>query len=271
MAPARSHRCMPRSYVKPQAASPVIACRAVSRCVALALAFSLIASPVLADERPVCTDPPSDREVSRRLEIVREYIRQSEPPARRWYTTFMLLHATMAVGAGMIAIAADTNEGQRIDMSVNTLSSTLAVLSLVVASPPMMGAGGTVDAMPTDTPAARLRALREAEDILRREANAIDFAQGWLPTTGSVLYTSGAAIVLLTAFDRVSAAFTLAGGGAVLGLGRLLLRPMDARARWRRYSNRFEDAACEDAPAASIEPRLRIGLNGAGLGVSLTF
>lgn len=249
----------------------MIACGVVSRCVALALALSLVASPVLADERPVCTDLPSDREVSQRLEIVRGYIRDSEPPARRWYTTFMFLHATMAAGAAMIAIAADTNEGQRIDMSVNTLSSTLAVVSLMVASPPMMGAGDTIDAMPTDSPDARLRALREAEDILRRESNAIDFAHGWLPTTGSVLYTSGAAIVLLTAFDRVSAAFTLAGGGAVLGLGRLLLRPTDARGRWRRYSNRFPDAACEDAPAADVEPTLRLGLNRAGFGLSLTF
>lgn len=243
----------------------------VSRCVALALALSLVASPVLADERPVCADPPSDREVSRRLEIVRGYIRDSEPPARRWFTTFMFLHATMAAGAAMVAIAADTNENQRIEMSVNTLSSTLAVVSLAVAGPPMMGAGDTVDAMPTDSPEARLRALREAEDILRRESNAIDFAHSWLPATGSALYTSGAAIVLLTAFDRVSAAFTLTAGGAVLGLGRLLLRPIDARARWRRYSARFPDAACEDAPAAEVQPRLSIGVNGAGLGVSLSF
>jgi hypothetical protein len=59
--------------------------------------------------------------------------------------------------------------------------------------------------------------------------------------------------ILLLAFDQLGAALSHVGGGLVLGLGRILLRPMGARDAWRRYSRAFPDAGCE-APAVPEPP-----------------
>jgi len=240
---------------------------------ALALVLLLVPSVGHADDRPVCGETPTDTEVTQRLRMLRDYVRQDEPAARRWYTSFMLLHATMAIVGGMLAGAGavDGNENQQVDMTVNTISSTLAMLTLVTSTPPLMGAGGTLDGMPVETPEDRLRALREAEDILRRDANAVDFVTSWLPATGTALYTSAAATTLLVAFDRVSGAFVHVAGGAILGLGRLLLRPTDSRDRWRHYHRRYPDAACEQVVATAPRPTFRIGAGGPGVAFSLHF
>ncbi|MEZ4340551.1 MAG: hypothetical protein R3B82_28355 [Sandaracinaceae bacterium] len=204
-----------------------------------------------------------------RLAILRRYVRAEEAPARRWYTTFLFLHGAMAAGAVMLAASGDQNEGQQVDMTVNSISSTLAVITLLTATPPMVGAGGTLDAMPEETPEERLAKLREAEDILRRESNAIDFVDGWLAATGTALYTTAASTTLLVAFDRLSAAYTTILGGIVLGHGRLLLRPRGARGHWRRYRRRFPDAACEETVAAPVDASFDVTPMGLGVGFTV--
>lgn len=237
---------------------------------AFALALALAPMRARADDRPICEETPSDAEVRQRLEVLREYVRAEEPPARRWFTSFLVLHGVMAASSAMLAASADQNEGQQIDMTVNTISSTLAVITLLTATPPMMGAGGTLDGMREDSDAARLAKLREAEDILRREANAVDFVDSWLAATGTAAYTTAASTTLLVAFDRLSAAYTTILGGIVLGHGRLLLRPHGARGLWRRYRRRFPDAACEEGPTLA-GPTLQVTPVGAGVGLTLRF
>ncbi|MBX3270189.1 MAG: hypothetical protein KF729_08000 [Sandaracinaceae bacterium] len=239
--------------------------------VVLIAALALGPARARADERPLCRETPSDVEVRGRLALVRAYVRAEEAPARRWYTTFLFLHGAMAAGSIMLAASGEQNDGQRVDMTVNAISSTLAVLTMITATPPMIGVGGTLDAMPDDSPEQRLAKLRVAEDALRREANAIAFVDSWLPATGTALYTTAASSTLLLGFDRLGAAYTTIFGGIVLGHGRLLLRPRGTRGRWRAYRDRFPDAACDEAAAPSSGARYDVGLVGLGLGLTIQF
>ena len=239
---------------------------------AFVLALTTIPGAAAADDRPVCTETPSDEEVQARLRILEGHVRDEEPGERRWFTTFLLLHGTMAAAGSILAASADTNEGMQVDMTVNTISSVLAAITLLTSIPPLIGAGGSLDEMPEETPEDRLRKLRNAEDILRRANNAAEFVHSWLPATGSALYTTAAATTLLVGFDRLSAAYTHIIGGAVLGLGRLLFRPVGARSRWRRYRRQYPDAACEEGVAAGLDgPTVRVGMSGLGLSFSLSF
>lgn len=238
----------------------------------LALALVLAPARALADDRPECTEAPSDAEVRERLSLVGGYVRAEEPGARRWYTTFLFLHGAMAAGAAILAASGDQNEGQQVDMTVNTISSTLAIITMLTATPPLVGAGGTLASMPEETPEQRLAKLREAEDILRRETNAIDFVDSWLAATGTALYTTAASTTLLVAFDRLSAAYTTILGGIVLGHGRLLLRPRGSRGLWRRYRRRYPEAACEEPmPDPLAAPSWTVGPHGLGVGFTLRF
>lgn len=237
------------------------------------LAIALVLLPCAsahADDPVQCTEDLTDEEVQRRLAIVSHAIRAEEPAIRRWFTSFAVLHGTMASGAALLAAFAD-DEGFRNEMLVGTTSSTLALLSLVVALPPLLGAGDQLESVAADDPAGRRARLALAEDLLRRDHDSIGFLHSWVPIALTSAYVAGASIFNLAALERTNGAFTHSIGGAILGLGRVLLRPMGSRGRWRRYRRAFPDAGCQPTAYRSPSPRLRIGLAGAGLGVRLTF
>ena len=242
---------------------------------ALAALLTLAAgSPSLAHaDPPTCGEAPSDREVSQRLRVLRQMIRDHEPPARRWYTTFAFLHGTMAATSGILAGAAQ-DEGSRNELLVGLTGSTLAIATLLFVTPPIMGAGDADRAMPARTPEERLDKMRALEQVLGREHDGVNLLHGWLGVTGTVLYVAAASGVILLGLERTSGAFTHSVGGTILGLSRLLLRPMDARDAWRRYRARHVDANCTPIaePIAELPgPDLRFGASAAGLGLSLTF
>jgi hypothetical protein len=220
-----------------------------------------------------CTETPSDREVRARLRFLAGQLSREEPPVRRWYTTFMVLHGVMG---GMAAILAATaqDENFRNEMLVGTTSSTLALTTLLIFSPPLMGAGDRLRALPEDTPDARLHKMRVAEGIFFNAAANLDFFWGWFPSTMSSLYVTAAASVLLLAFNRPQGAIIHSIGGAVLGLGRLLLHPSGGRHVWRRYRRAFEDAGCAQEtapPPPPPEARAQIVPYGLGVGVHVEF
>lgn len=234
----------------------------------LLCALTLLIAPNVSAQ-PLCTELDDD-EVHARTAIVTDAIRREEPAVRRWWTSFVLLHATMATGAAILAATAQ-DEGFRNEMLVGTVSSTLGLATLVVFTPPLMGGGDALRAHPDDTPEARLARLRVAEQILERAASSTDFLRSWLPATLSSLYVTAAASTLLLAFQRSSGAILHSAGGAVIGLGRILLHPTGARARWRRY--RRAHPACEPSPsvASASAPRAALVPHGIGLGLRVDF
>lgn len=241
------------------------------RCiVALAVALCLSPTSARADERPECGEAPDDAEVRRRLEVVSRHVREQEPEVRRWFTTFVFLHGTMASTAAIIA-AASEDENSRNEMLVGMTGSVLAVASLLVFMPPLVGAGDQLRAYGEETPEERLRKLRAAEDILRRAAASAEFVHGWFPATATALYTTAASSFVLLGLERVTFAYTHVIGGSILGLGRLALRPVAARALWRRYSRRYPDAACQEVVAEPSEVSWRLHPQGLGMGLTIQF
>jgi hypothetical protein len=221
-----------------------------------------------AAQRPMCSDALSDGEVRARLAIVSGIVRREEPAVRRWFTTFAFLHATMASGAAILAASAQ-DDGFRNEMLMGTLSSALGLTTLVIFGPPEMGAGDGLRALPEDTPEERLHKLRVAEDVLRRSAASIDFLRSWVPATLSTLYVVAAASTLLLAFDRASGAMTHSIGGALIGLGRILLRPTGSREAWRGYLRAHPDADCDEMPGVSMTSTPEVALVPYGLGLGL--
>jgi hypothetical protein len=250
----------------------VIASEPVLRVCAVLVVLSLFVSAgAHAQEPTICGAPPSDTEVRARLAFLSGAVRREEPAIRRWWTTFAFLHAAMASATGILA-ASSQNEDFRNEMLVGVTSSTLALTTILIFNPPLLGAGDQLRALPDDTPEARLLKMRAAESVFLRSSANIDFFWGWFPATLSSLYVTAAASTLLLAFNRPTGALTHSIGGAVLGLGRLLLHPTGARSIWRRYRRAYADAGCVDTPVtASIQPRVAIVPHALGLGVRIDF
>jgi hypothetical protein len=240
---------------------------------ARAAAMTLLVLSASAEVRAqACSDPPPDAQVRARLAALATRVEAEEPATRRWWTSFMLLHGTMATGAAILAGSAQ-DEGFRNEMLVGLASSALGFVSLVVLAPPMVGAGDGLRALPESTPEERLHKLRIAEGVFRRSAENIDLLRGWFPATLSSLYVTAAASTLLFAFERPSGAIIHSVGGVLLGLGRILLRPTDSRDTWRRYARAYPDATCDRAvvTARAPEPRVTVVSQGLGLGLRVDF
>lgn len=241
------------------------------RVVALVMAMSLTLGAAAAKaDRPACVETPTDAEVRRRLEVLDGLVRHNEPPVRRWFTSFALLHGTMLSGALIFAISTD-QPSFRDTMIVGSISSALGLGSLLVILPPLMGAGDTLRALPEDTPGQRLHKMRVAEDILRRASSSVDFLHGWFPATASTVYVLAASQILLLGLDQLGGALSHSIGGAIIGLGRILLAPTSPRDAWRRYSRRYPDAACEEPVPSSPEASWNLGAEPGGLGLTVRF
>ena len=244
------------------------------RRAALALLLLAVAPrPAAAQADGACARAPEDAEVRARLREVERRVRAHEPAVRRWWATFLFLHATM--GAGQAILAASTDDGgTRAEMLVGLTSSSLALLTLLVFAPPLMGAGDGLRGLPERTPEERLRKLRIAEGALRREADGIRFTRSWLPSVASAIYVTGASLTLLFGYGEARSAYTLAAGGAILGQARLLLRPTAALGAWESYAARYADAGCAPSaarPGATRAVRWALTPWGLGLGLVLSF
>lgn len=227
----------------------------------LAAVLVLSLASTASAQASVCTELDDD-DVRARTAILEDAIAREEPAVRRWWTSFALLHAVMASGAAILAASAQ-DEGFRNEMIMGTVSSTLGLATLVVFTPPLMGGGDALRGAPGDTPEERLVRLQLAESILSRAAASTDFLRSWVPATLSSLYVTGAAGTLLLAFQRPTGAILHSVGGAVIGLGRILLHPTGARDRWRRYRRAHPE--CDPVP--SVPPSARIMPHGLGVRV----
>jgi hypothetical protein len=238
---------------------------------ALLFVSSIAHAPFAHADQPVCTELP-DANVRARLNRLELAVERHEPAMRRWWSSFALLHTTMASVSGILAATA-RDENFRNEMLVGMTSSTLALLTILVSVPPLMGGGDRLRSFPDRTPEERLHKLRQAERLLAQSASATDFVRSWLPATLSALYVTAAAGTLLLAFQRPSGAITHSVGGALLGMGRILLHPYGARDVWRRYLRDHPDADCTiEAPrAASYEPSVQIVAHAIGLGIRIDF
>lgn len=229
-----------------------------------------------ADEPSRCPDAaPSPAEVDARLAWIERHVAEDEDDVRRWFGAFAVIHALLA-GVQVTTALAATEDGPRIDSIVNATGGALGLVTLLASTPPILGAGDALRALPRDTDAARLASLRIAEARLRRHAEAASFVRSEFASLVSIAYVEAASLTLL-ALGRTTAALIHAAGGVVLGQGRLLLHPTGPIAAWRTYQARHPDAACsEEAPTAEDAPEVAVsaapvGAGGAGVGLTLRF
>lgn len=222
-----------------------------------------------------------DTDVTARIHDIRARIEHHEPDMRHWLTAFAVIQGALLIGQLVLAFTAPEDplrwdRGARWDGIVGAISSGLGVLTLFTSFPPLIGAGGALDAMPEDTAEQRVAKLVRAEQLLRQSAEAVSFVRGPLASLASAAYVGVAASLLATTFQRTTGAYVLSAGGVVLGQGRLLLHPDGILHEWRRYRFQHPDAGCA-APATASTARLDWLLGpaampgGGGIGLSLRF
>ena len=219
-----------------------------------------------------------DAEVTARLHDVRARIEQHEPAMRHWVTAVGAIHGALVIGELVLAFTA-SGDGPRTEALIGAISGGLGFVTLLTSFPPLVGAGGSLDAMPEQTPEERLAKLVRAEEILRRSADSVSFVRGPIASLLSAGYVIVVSSLLATVFQRTTGAFVLAAGGVVLGQGRLLVHPDGILHEWRRYRLLHPDAGCEPASPAAAHASLGVGwqlgaapfAGGGGIGFSLTF
>jgi hypothetical protein len=249
------------------------------RCLAAILVVSLAyAGPARAqDDSTRCEGfGLDDAEVTARLHDVRARIARNEPDVRHWLAAFSVLHAALLGGEMVLGFTA-SSDGGRVDAVIGAISSGLGLATLLISFPPIVGAGGTLDDMPEDTPEQRLAKLVRAERLLHDSADATSFVRGPVASLLSAGYVAVAASIQIVGFGREVGGYVLMAGGIVLGQGRLLLHPDGTLHDWRRYRFLHPDAGCEPSVRASgaapvawrLLPTAMPG--GAGLGLTLTF
>lgn len=216
-----------------------------------------------------------DDAVAMRLADARASIGRHEDDMRHWWSAFLALHAVM-MGASLTFAITAPDDGGRIELSVQAISSGLGLITLLTSTSPLIGAGGHLDSMPEGTPEQRLAKLVEAESLLRRSADGVSFIRGPLSSVLSAGYGLAASLTLLLGFQRTVGALLLAAGSSVIGQGRLLLHPWGIRDEWRRYRRLHGDAGCALPPpsaeilAARVAPRWAFSF-GAGISFHLSF
>lgn len=220
-----------------------------------------------------------DEQVTERLHDVRARIARHEPDMRHWLTAFAVLHGAL-LGAEMVLAITANGDGPRNEGIIGAISSGLGLVTLLASFPPLIGAGGTLDAMPEDTPEQRLTKLVRAERLLRESADATAFVRGPVASLLSAGYVVVVASLLATPLfgpPRTTGAMVLAAGGVVLGQGRILVHPDGILHEWRRYRFLHHDAGCEPAVLPQVAASLawRFGpagfAGGGGLGFQISF
>ncbi|MDQ3033224.1 MAG: hypothetical protein M3Y87_12470 [Myxococcota bacterium] len=222
-----------------------------------------------ADEPRACpSEAPSDAEVVRRLGWLERRIDAAERDTRLWFTGFVAFQSVL-VGVELTLLLSAPTDQDRIDPAVSLLGATVGLTTILALSPPILGAGDLLRSLPRDTPGARLDAMRIAEERLRASAERSSGQRGLVASVASILYTETAALTLLF-LGELRGAYMQAGGGILIGLGRIFLHPTTAIDAWRVYSARHPDAACAPGGLALlVEPReddLRFAIGPTALG-----
>lgn len=249
-----------------------------------AVLLALLPAAARADP-PACPDvAPSDAEVTRRLAWIERSFERDEDDVRRWYAGFIVAHTLLAGANVALAFGVDAQSNMdeeawwhtpAASFFVNATGGTLGLLTLLISTPPILGATDTVRALPRGTPEERLSSLRLAEQRLQRSGDAAAFVRGPVASVASTLYV-GAAAATLVLLELPVPGLVHAIGGTILAQGRLLLHPSGPLLAWRTYQAHHPDAACADLlePMARYDaggPRIAIVPTGLGLGLTLAF
>lgn len=112
----------------------------------------LLVLPSLA-RAELCRPTPaeSDAQGSARLAEITAIFAKREPEMRLWFGSFAAFH-TVSAGA-TVAFALETDDPNTRDAQwIGAASSGLGLVSMLIAYPPLLGAGQALDALPAHSP-----------------------------------------------------------------------------------------------------------------------
>jgi hypothetical protein len=232
---------------------------------ALVLSLALL-GPGVAHAQTTCpeTDVP-DAEVTRRLEWIEARLADTEVQVRHWYTGFIAFQSVL-LGVNLVLAFAAVTDDDLYDPIVSGFGAAVGLSTILIFTPPVLGSGDALRALPRGSPEERLSSLRIAERRLRVSGEAALDLRSDLSGILSALYTEAAALTLLFLGETVSA-FLQAAGGMFVGLGRILLHPMGAATAWRIYRSRHPEAGCDDDPIPAARTAASIAFDGRGVRV----
>ena len=221
----------------------------------------VLIAPLVIAATPCRSTNLTPEELDVRLAEVERIVADNEGNMDLWFGATYGVHAALVLGALTIANITD-DDGTRDEMFVASVGSGLGLITLLIAQPPLIGAGQVAAGIPD-----KKTRLWELEKILETTHAKVNRTQSWFNHGLSFAYTLGASIFLWFALDRKRAAITQFLGGQLIGQGRLLLQPDGARDEWEIYRDKYLAGCGESAavtePAVEIEP--------AGLGLVLRF
>jgi hypothetical protein len=215
-------------------------------------------------ESPAAEEIPSDADVQRRLQWLETRVADIESDVQLWFMGFGILHAALTSINFAIAVGISDDQ-ERIDYIVNGTGGVLGLATLLISTPPIIGASTMIRSLPRTTPDERLAAMRLVEARLRQSAESSEFVRSPLASLLSAGVVEAGALTLLF-FDRPIAALLLAGGGTVVGQGQILLHPTGAIDAWRMYLRRYPDAGCiPEGTAVRLDSSVRFAISPAAL------
>lgn len=213
-------------------------------------ALSILA-PLLIVAAPCRSTDLTPEQLDERLAAAEKIVADNETNMAIWYGATYGVHSAVLLGSLVIANTG-VEDAVRDGYYVAAVGSVLGLITLMLAEPPLIGAGEAVAGVEDKT-----KRLAMLEAILQRTYEKNNRTQGWLSHTISALYSLGASAFIWFVVERKRTAVTQFIGGNLIGQGRILLQPDGAKDGWAQYRSEYlancgEEVA--EAPAVEVVP-----------------
>ena len=154
-------------------------------------------------------------ETGERIARIQRALDDAAPGTVRWRSGWMITHAALALGAGVLVLANDDPRRQRAN-AVSAAESAIAFAGDALGPHAATSAGDELRGLDESTPATRATKLARAEALLDAAAEGQSRAEGGLAHVGTLLVALGGASVLYLGYEQKTDA-ALAFVSAMIG------------------------------------------------------
>lgn len=205
---------------------------------ALPLAAALSAAPARAEPPSPAGAPPSDEEVTRRIDHIQTRLDLGTPAAQRWWYGWYAGWLSLTTAQAVIATAT-TDKGLRADAAVGAAASSLGVIPLGLFPFQPSYAAAALRRVPGATQEQRRAKLARAERLLAASAKTEALGRSWVSHVLGATVSVAGGLVLWFAYDRRATAVLNATAGIALCEIQIWTQPTRAIDDWRDYESRW--------------------------------